>query len=526
MRPSLYFLSAFPVAAMLMSGAAAAETAVGHLESVSILPAGPGASLAARTSLVSAMVAATSIDSRSVVIELVGIIAERQKIPISDGSGMISQVAIDTVAETPASAVTRIRVSLARAYRHRVRIAGPVVYVDFERAEEPAAPVVAARRPTAAPVRSETAAPPPLARAAPTVSASPSPPPVEEARKPATKTEDLLSRWLAIREHLQHAPTAAASASADSQPWIPLVLKDGGTLLSYGDYAEVDQQFAFLLPFDAGEVPRVEAVAIKGTSIDREATTRAAESIRATRYEISRAPADFAALTDHVSATLDAVPSEPDPLARVRIVEDVRRRLIEWPAQHYDYRARDIQNAVSLLDPILSELRAAAGVPNVDLTISAGTPKPAPRLAMQPPTLIDLLENAIRVAALITPAQRTPILRATADALRRHRNAVPKVWLGTVERRVTAALKNELELDEAYDKLSRDLITRAQTAAAKGDVRAIAALQTELMERDRKLGGQREEIVASVTAALQAQFNTAAQIRLQRDRESSNLPPR
>jgi hypothetical protein len=149
-------------------------------------------------------------------------------------------------------------------------------------------------------------------------------------------------------------------------------------------------------------------------------------------------------------------------------------------------------------------------------------------MAFRQPTLVDLLENAMRFALFAAPALRTMVLRATAESLDRHRTRLPGVWLEAGQRRVAAALKSEARIDEAYRKLSTGLLERAARAVRNGNVRAIAALQAELLARDRELGAMRDEVVSSTMAVLQTQFDAAARHQLLREREGiggSSEPP-
>ena len=265
----------------------------------------------------------------------------------------------------------------------------------------------------------------------------------------------------------------------------------------------------------------MEAVSIPRSAVDLEATARASESVRASRYLQTRGPLDFADLGRDVSTALNRVPSQPDPIARMELVEGVRRRLIEWPAAHYGYRASDVNEAVSLLDPILGQFRAAAGVNRFDLNLVAPSGAPLPAVTFRQPTLVDLIENAMRLVTLLpVAAERTAVLRTAAASLERHRAELPAVWLETGQRRVLEALRSEIRIDDAYGKLSADVITRAVRAAAEGNVRAISALQSDLMERDRRLGGTRRDVLASTMAALRAQYDLAALVQLQRDQRT------
>jgi hypothetical protein len=504
-----------------------ADAAPAWLESVSIIRAGAGSSLAARTSAVPVLVAATSTDARTVVIELVGIVAKRREMAVTDSAGMISRIAIDASGPAEGSTVTRIRILLARDFRHRVRTSGNIVYIDFERAE--VLGTLAARHrpfepntiPSASGTRTSNLRAP----------GSPGPPAARDAsaaeEPPHALHNDVsrLSRWLSIAEPLQHTFEPPSQATVLGRMWIPIVLKDGATIFSYGDYAVVDDHVAFFLPFDDSDAPRVEAVTVPTSAVDRDATTRAAESVRAARYALTRGPREFADLSDGVSAVLNAIPLEADPAARVRLAESVRRRLIEWPAAHHGYRARDIHEAISTLDPILNQLRAAAGVNRVELSLAALTDASPPTITFRQPTLIDLLENAMRFVLFLAPSQRTAVLRATADSMDRHRAAVPGVWFATGQRRVAAALKSEIRADAAYHKLTTRIIERAVRAARDGNVREIVSLQSELRAADHDLGGLRKDLVASTMTALQTQFDLAAREQLHRERRALESSP-
>jgi hypothetical protein len=548
-------------AILCTAGSGAAQTPPGRLESLSVLRAGESSSLVLRTSDAAVLVAATSVDARAVVIELVGIAADKRSMEAADSTGMISRVAIESAPSSKGSAVTRIRVSLARPYRHRLRLSDRLVYVDFELAEPlplkaASSELRAASQPpvTTRQLRTEKrepriALPPPPVAARPVASAPVAAPaavasPVATSRQlqvvssqplaagrsqlaadtapriPAPFEVNVLSRWVAIRQHLQNGAPAVLDPKALAKPWIPMVLRDGTTLFSYGDYARVNEQVAFMLPFDDSDSPRVEAVSLPASALDLESTTRSAEAARARRYAATRGPNEFDNLLEEVSAVLTAVPSDPDPLGRVQRVEQARRRLLEWPDSHHGYRAGDVHEAVRALDQILNQLRSAAGAPGVDLTLSAPAPRPASIPPYQPPTLLELLENTFRVVLLLTPTQRTTVLQAAGESMQRHKDDLPAVWFSMGQRHVADALKSEERLDDAYGKLGRDIAARAIRAAAKGDVRAIAELQDELVERDRKLGGQRPDMVASAMAIVKAQADVAALARLRLDREA------
>jgi hypothetical protein len=84
-------------------------------------------------------------------------------------------------------------------------------------------------------------------------------------------------------------------------------------------------------------------------------------------------------------------------------------------------------------------------------------------------------------------------------------------------------LKSAARIDADYRELSADIIKRAVKAAAEGKTRSITALQTDLVERDRRLGGQRPDVLSSTLAALRQQYDVAAKVQLLRDQRASSV---
>jgi hypothetical protein len=139
-------------------------------------------------------------------------------------------------------------------------------------------------------------------------------------------------------------------------------------------------------------------------------------------------------------------------------------------------------------------------------------------ITVRQPTLIDLLENAVRLVSLLDlSAERTVLLRATVEAFERHRSELPSLWLAARKRSVTAMLKDELRVDREYRELILKTIERAGRAASNGDVDALLRLRSALIERDRHLGGKRPDAILAATTTLDMQFGVAAQERLTRD---------
>jgi hypothetical protein len=514
--------AALVIMLVLMPTFAATAPVPNHLNSVSVLAAGVGSSLAVRTSAVAVLVATTAADPRTAVIEFVGIAGDWRNMRVSGRPGIISYIAIDTTGSVTGPMVTRIRVSLTTNYRHRLRTSGNLVYIDFQPTGEerphprpqpesriPRTPAVT---PTAHAAR-ESRGVQEFALDNSIVTDNPSP-------TLSAGHAKALTSWSVMTEPVKHLLRVPSAVPERASEWIPVVLKDGTTIYSYGSYAEVDEKSIVSLPFAVDSAPPMELVSLASSTIDRRATIAAAESLAAARYASSDGPGDFATLSREVSADLDAVPAQSDPVVRVRIVENVIQRLTVWPRTHHGYRAFEANDAINTLQVILNELRSAAGMNHVTLTLRAPTVSPTGMVAVRQPTLIELIDIAMRVVRFLsTPAERTAVLRASAEALRRHRTELPALWTASSARRVAEALETERHVDDAYRKFTVDVVKRGTLAGRQGDVREVAKLQSRLLETDRVLGGKRDEMIASIMAALQTQFETAARVQLERDRD-------
>lgn len=525
MRAFVSALSSLLILAGLGSATATANSTPGRLESIRILPAGANSSLVLQTSAAGPFIATTAADARTLIIELVGISADRHERSLSTAARLISHIAIDTLAGGDRRIVTKIRVSLAGPFRSRLRVAGNLVYVDFERRVTSQAVVPPKQRPAAARGGAAPAMPSTLdARAASAdvpADASLAGGDTVEAERPPDRSgpePDILKRLPALTAWLQHTSSPTSGTHTPEKAWIPLVLKDGAVVFSYGEYAQLDARVVLPLPLDDSNAPRMQVVSLPASAIDVEATSLAAESVRTARYAVTRGEADFAQLGEEVTKIFSAVPSAAGSAARVNLIEAARRRLVEWPAAHYWYRARDVIEAVVTLDEILGQLRGAAGARNFNLSLLAAPEVLPLSITVRQPTLIDLLENAVRLVSLLDlSAERTVLLRATVEAFERHRSELPPLWLATRKRSVTAMLQDELRVDRAYRELTLKTIERAGRAASNGDVNALLQLRSALIERDRHLGGKRLDAILAATTTLDVQFGVAAQERLRRD---------
>ena len=100
-----------------------------------------------------------------------------------------------------------------------------------------------------------------------------------------------------------------------------MFLKDGTTLVSYGELARVGDRVVFSMPTSASmDNPNLHLVDIASDRVDWARTTTYAESARATRYLETRAETDYTILTTAVAQALNDVATTTDPVKRLGIV--------------------------------------------------------------------------------------------------------------------------------------------------------------------------------------------------------------
>lgn len=139
------------------------------------------------------------------------------------------------------------------------------------------------------------------------------------------------------------APEAGPSLADDGALLLRVFLRDGTSLVSYGEFARVNDRVIFSLPTASAPNPPLQLVNLPAERVDWERTTRYAERARAARYFATRAEQDFIALSNSVSRTLNEVAFAPDAAARLEIVERARRTLADWPRQHFNYKSAEVR---------------------------------------------------------------------------------------------------------------------------------------------------------------------------------------
>lgn len=305
-----------------------------------------------------------------------------------------------------------------------------------------------------------------------------------------------------------------------------IFLRDGSTMVSYGDFARVGDRVVLSVPVGTGDRAQLQLVSIAEAGVDWQLTDRYAEAARARHYADTRGEDDFNLLSNDVARALNEVALTNDPAQRVALADKARQQLADWPASHYAYRASDVAQLSTLLDEVVSELRVAAGQSRFDLKLVAPTVAPPAVDVLPPPSLresIELAFTAARVAA--EPAERVSLLESIVRTLDSAEPAAPATdgtpsadrWADAAKVRATTQLMAEQRVDRAYADLSARTLTRVRDRARRADVRAIDGLVRSVLAADEKLGRARPSEVAALLVAIDAQKAAAQRLRLARD---------
>jgi hypothetical protein len=301
-----------------------------------------------------------------------------------------------------------------------------------------------------------------------------------------------------------------------------LFLKDGGVLVSYGEFARVADRVVLSIPIGGTETnPVLHLLSIAERDVEWERTNAYAHAARARHYAQTTGEADFARLTKEVADTLYQVGLSNDAVRRVALAEAARGRLIEWPQQHYGYRAEELAQMTTWLDQVVSELRVAAGQSSFDLALVATTAAPAapPVDLLPPPTFRERLELALNaVTRTADAAERVALLRAVLDVLAPSAGpAFAGSWMSAARERATAELAFELRTDQAYAALRMRALSRAAVFEQRADVRGFEGLIRWVLDEDTRLERARPADVAALLATLDVRLDGARRLRLAQD---------
>ena len=211
---------------------------------------------------------------------------------------------------------------------------------------------------------------------------------------------------------------------------------------------------------DIGRFPRVNLPAAR---VDWDRTNRYAATARTTHYVETQAENDYAALSNDVALTLNAVGHTTDAGERLAIVERARKTLADWPQNHFNYRQAEVRQMLALLDEAIADLRAARSPGRFDLTLSAfADPPTIVEPLLPPPTPVQAIEQVLAAARAVDSAtERTSLLATAVATIDSEIDALPADWAESTREETLAAVLAELRIDRTYQSLTARTMTLA-----------------------------------------------------------------
>ena len=327
-----------------------------------------------------------------------------------------------------------------------------------------------------------------------------------------------LSGWLTAAMLLLCVARATAQ-SAPGPALYRIFLKTGAPLVSWGEFARVGDRVAFtLLLGDADRPDMLQMVSLPSAVIDWDRTNLYADTVRYHRYAQTRGDEDYKALTDEMARALTSIAFSKDGVARLAAAEEARRRLVEWPAQHFGYRAAEVRDLASAVEETIAGIRADAGESHFSIDLVATIAPPSGPL-MDAPTPRESIELAAEVArSTDVAADRMSLQEAILVTLARNPAYVATDWAMATRRRLNDDMRAASRVDRQYADLVSRATTDAGKRAARADVTGVERVVANVRQKDEQFGRRRPSSIRVLVAALEAQIETARQRRLELDR--------
>jgi hypothetical protein len=313
--------------------------------------------------------------------------------------------------------------------------------------------------------------------------------------------------------------TASASRAATDATLFRLFLRDGTTVVSYGEFARVDEQVVFSMPVGgSADEPRLHVTSVPSDAIDWMRTERYAASARYEHYASTRGEDDFQLLSSDVARVLNDVAYSSDKTATLATAERARQTLANWPAAHYGYRQRDIREIVSLLDEAISELRAANGHDNFNVALVATPEETGYEPLLGVPSIKDEIDSTLHIAAITSlVTERVALLQEVLAMVKEAGPSIPPLDALRIQRGAESEIREETVIDQRYALVSRKLLAAATMAAARARVADVQRIASQASQEDARLGHRRPDVIQSLNTSLQLQLGNAQRLRLLRD---------
>ncbi len=332
---------------------------------------------------------------------------------------------------------------------------------------------------------------------------------------------------------------AVFAAQADDATLFRVFLKDGGSLVSYGEVARVGDRVVFSMPVGTGTPPPLHLTTLDAERVDWVRTERYAQSARSGHYIQTQAENDYTALSNDVAQTIDQIEQTSDPVRRVALAQRARRTLAGWPSEHFNYRENDVRQLVTMLDAAIAGLQTDAQTPQPTASAPAGdgrfafnlvafSSQPPPLEPLLPaPTLRESIEQVLLAARLSeSSVDRIDLYKAALAELDRGKAdaTIPTEWVTSTTASVTQTIAAEVRTDRGYQLLARRMLRLADADARAGDVHALERLVARVQANDALLGHARPTVVSSLLADIDRKLDAARRLQLARDRWALRQP--
>jgi hypothetical protein len=313
--------------------------------------------------------------------------------------------------------------------------------------------------------------------------------------------------------------TARAASAATEAILFRLFLTDGSSIVSYGEFARVDDRVIFSMVVGGRGEPRLHAATLPASAIDWARTDRQASSTRYQWYAATRGEDDFLRLSNDVADVINQVLLTRDRAQALQVAQRARATLAEWPREHYGYRQRDVREILSFLDEAISDLQVASGTTAFDVALVAGTPDIALEPLARLPSVREQIDQALRVARFTDrPSERVALFQAALLMLDEAGPVIPAAEALPLRRFAIERIREEQSIDKRYGDWSRRLIEAANRGAARARIGDVQRILDRIPSEDARLGRRRPDVVQALNASVQSRLEDARHLRLMRDR--------
>jgi len=323
-------------------------------------------------------------------------------------------------------------------------------------------------------------------------------------------------RRVLVAALLLSSPMPARAQQIADTSLYRVFLRDGSTVVSYGEYARVADRVILSLPVGTA----LHLLSLPAETVDWDRTDAYADSVRATKYATTRGPDDFALLSEAVSRALNDITLTPDPNRKIAMAIEARQNVTRWAAEHFGYRAERIAQMASLFDDVIAQTKTQAGAKNFEFSLVANMAAPPAVPLLPAPSLQESVEQALGAATLAPEAtERTSLLRAIQTVLESagSDDAASSLWATPLRGRVNAALAAEDRATRGYDYLTKTMLQSADRYARTANVTGVERVIRRSLAEDDRLGQRRPQEMASLLAMLDTKLDAARRLRLARD---------